>query len=351
MNELVSVIVPVYKVEQYLDRCIDSIVNQTYQRLEIILVDDGSPDSCGAMCEDWCKKDKRIRVVHKENQGLGYARNTGLDYATGDYVVFIDSDDFISHDYVEKLLTPMIESSADLVVGGFIRKYKSGKEISNPVVHEKKVVTQENIISDILLPVLGASEESQNDVEREMCVWRNMYKMDLIKKLMLRFVSEREYVSEDIFFNMRYFMNIRKACLIPDCIYYYWDNESSLTNTYREDRFEKYCKMLKTQIAILEEFGIYEVAKTRVYRTYLMKVRKCISLLAICSMSWRRKVENCTNILETKEFQDVLLQYMQLTNLRGKQKVFSSLMSKKRAELLLIIYYLLYHLRNIKRRF
>ena len=109
--------------------------------------------------------------------------------------------------------------------------------------------------------------------------------------------------------------------------------------------------MLKTQIAILEEFGVYEVAKTRVYRTYLMKVRKCISLLAICSMSWRRKVENCTNILETKEFQDVLLQYMQLTNLQGKQKVFSSLMSKKRAELLLIIYYLLYHLRNIKRRF
>lgn len=102
-EEKVSVIVPVYNVEKYLRRCLDSIINQTYQNLEIILVDDGSPDNCGAICDEYAAKDHRIQVIHRENGGLSAARNSGLDAATGDYVAFVDSDDWLTGDFVEKL--------------------------------------------------------------------------------------------------------------------------------------------------------------------------------------------------------------------------------------------------------
>ena len=106
-NPLISVIVPVYKVEKYLDRCVESIVNQTYTNLEIILVDDGSPDNCPKMCDDWAKKDSRIKVIHKENGGLSSARNAGLDFMTGEYLFFVDSDDFITNDAIFLLLSAL----------------------------------------------------------------------------------------------------------------------------------------------------------------------------------------------------------------------------------------------------
>lgn len=102
--ELISIIVPVYKVEKYLDKCVESIVEQTYKNLEIILVDDGSPDNCSAMCDEWAQKDSRIKVIHKENGGLSSARNAGLDACTGDYIGFVDSDDWIEPDMYEYLL-------------------------------------------------------------------------------------------------------------------------------------------------------------------------------------------------------------------------------------------------------
>ena len=101
--DLISVIVPVYKVEKYLDKCVQSIVDQTYRNLEIILVDDGSPDNCPAMCDAWAEKDDRIRVIHKENGGLSDARNAGMAIATGEYIGFVDSDDWIFDDFVRCL--------------------------------------------------------------------------------------------------------------------------------------------------------------------------------------------------------------------------------------------------------
>ena len=112
--DLISVIVPIYNVEQYLDRCVKSIVEQTYTNLEIILVDDGSPDNCGAMCDSWAARDNRIKVIHKENGGLSDTRNAGLGIATGDFISFIDSDDWIESAFYEKLLTAIRESNAEV---------------------------------------------------------------------------------------------------------------------------------------------------------------------------------------------------------------------------------------------
>lgn len=126
MNYLVSIIVPIYNVQQYIHRCLDSIINQTYKNIEIILVDDGSPDRCGEICDEISLKDSRIKVIHKINGGLSDARNVGLDNATGDYICFIDSDDYIEYDYIESMLNKAIKYSADLVVSNFKYVYEDG---------------------------------------------------------------------------------------------------------------------------------------------------------------------------------------------------------------------------------
>lgn len=110
-----SVVLPIYNVEKYLNRCLDSVMNQTYKKLEIILVDDGSPDNCPQMCDNWAKVDDRIKVVHKKNAGLGEARNSGLDVATGDYIAFFDSDDYIDTRLFEELYTVIISVNPDLI--------------------------------------------------------------------------------------------------------------------------------------------------------------------------------------------------------------------------------------------
>ena len=114
MEELISVIVPIYKVEAYLERCIGSIVNQTYQNLEIILVDDGSPDSCPDICDAWKEKDDRIKVIHKKNGGLSDARNAGMQIMAGTYISYIDSDDWVANDMYEKMMYAIKKNDADI---------------------------------------------------------------------------------------------------------------------------------------------------------------------------------------------------------------------------------------------
>ena len=128
-NKLISIIVPVYKVENYLNKCIDSILNQTYKNLEIILVDDGSPDNCGKICDEYAKKDNRIKVIHKENGGLSDARNVALDIAKGEYIGFVDSDDFIEKDMYETLYNLVENYSADISSVSFY-KVINGKIIT-----------------------------------------------------------------------------------------------------------------------------------------------------------------------------------------------------------------------------
>ena len=144
-KSLISVIVPVYKVENFLDRCVESIVGQTYENLEIILVDDGSPDNCPAICDNWAKKDGRIKVIHKENGGLSSARNAGLDVVTGEYFGFIDSDDWIEKDFFEFLITNALKENADISRCGLYLDYEDDDschdqevQYENPVVVDNK---------------------------------------------------------------------------------------------------------------------------------------------------------------------------------------------------------------------
>ena len=127
MEELISVVVPVYNVEKYIDKCINSIINQTYKNLEIILVDDGSPDNCGKICDEYAKKDNRIKVTHKENGGVSSARNIGIKNATGDWLTFVDADDWIENNFVEQLLKIGNQENAEIVLCGYNRVNRNNK--------------------------------------------------------------------------------------------------------------------------------------------------------------------------------------------------------------------------------
>lgn len=127
MNDLISVIIPVYKVEKYLEKCINSVCNQTYKNLEIILVDDGSPDNCGKLCDEYAKKDNRIIVIHKKNGGLSDARNVGIKIATGEYIAFVDSDDYVSNDYIEYMYEMIKKENAQISICGILQVWKNTK--------------------------------------------------------------------------------------------------------------------------------------------------------------------------------------------------------------------------------
>ena len=139
-DDLISVIVPVYKVEKYLDRCVESIVNQTYKNLEIILVDDGSPDNCSQMCDEWAKRDSRIKVIHKANGGQADARNAGLDIAIGDYITFVDSDDVVDKDYVEYLWNIKCGLNVDVAICQDRLMHSDGELLCDNTFHEREFV-------------------------------------------------------------------------------------------------------------------------------------------------------------------------------------------------------------------
>ena len=221
-ENLISVIVPIYKVEQYLDECVGSIVKQTYKNMEIILVDDGSPDRCPQMCDEWAKKDERIRVVHKKNGGLSSARNAGLDVATGEYISFVDSDDFITHDALRNLYERMQGDEEIGIVSGMIYRYQDGKTCD---FKETWMLNEEKVISarDFLLETMSQ--------KTSYTVWNKLYKKELLDGV--RFREGRN--NEDTLF--MYDLGKRLCCLnvsmveIPKFVYYYRYREDSICTT------------------------------------------------------------------------------------------------------------------------
>ena len=168
-KELISVIIPVYKVENYIERCIESVISQTYKNLEIILVDDGSPDRCGKICDDFAENDERIKVIHKENGGLSEARNCGIELATGQYLAFVDGDDFIKETMYETLYKNLISSNADISICEYVKyNEKKNKYIQKNYKNETKIFSRKEAIRKLLL-----DEEITNHA------WNKLYKKKL----------------------------------------------------------------------------------------------------------------------------------------------------------------------------
>lgn len=333
----VSIIIPIYKVEKYLSRCLDSVVNQTLEDIEIVLVDDGSPDSCPEICDRYAKKDSRIKVIHKKNEGLGYARNSGMLIATGEYIAFLDSDDYVSKDMYEKVYSELKSTDADCCVTGYVVKKDSGDEIHKENPLGTAVYESDDIITKVLAGMLGSKPDQTRDTDVGMSVWKCVYRKELLQDKGILFPSERELISEDIIFQIRVLPQVKRVCTLSEGMYYYCENSNSqsLTKTYSKDKFDRYKKLYNVELEMLSKIKFCEETRLRATRMFLGNTRVCIK--QICQSTENSKQEKKTllqEICDDKEIQDVLKWYPWKDN-PLRQKIVTLLIKKKCVRLIM----------------
>lgn len=244
MKHLISVIVPIYKVEKYLKQCIDSILNQTYKHIEIILVDDGSPDKCGKICDEYANKDNRIRVIHKSNGGLSDARNCGIKIARGDYIIFVDSDDYINEEMCEKLLFYAITYKVDIVSCNFSYVYNDQLKENNMSIKEKFFLdTGRNILKKYFFDY---------SVDLNV-VWNKIYKKELFFMSEKIFFPKGKYY-EDNFTVYKLYNKAKKVVLLNEVLYYYKKREDTITSKFT-------LKHLKDSLDYIKDYYIYSSNK------------------------------------------------------------------------------------------
>lgn len=333
----VSVIIPIYKVEKYLSRCLESVVNQTLDDIEIVLVDDESPDSCPEICDRYAKKDSRIKVIHKKNEGLGYARNSGMLIATGEYIAFLDSDDYVSKDMYEKVYSELKRTDADCCVTGYVVKKDSGDEIHKENPLGTAVYESDDIITKVLAGMLGSKPDQARDTDVGMSVWKCVYRKELLQDKGILFPSERELISEDIIFQIRVLSQVKRVCTLSEVMYYYCENANSqsLTKTYSKDKFDRYKKLYNVELEMLSKIKFCEETRLRATRMFLGNTRVCIK--QICQSTENSKQEKKTllqEICDDKEIQDVLKWYPWKDN-PLRQKIVTLLIKKKCVRLIM----------------
>lgn len=253
MKPKVSIIVPCWNVEKYLNRCVDSLIHQTLKDIEIILVDDESPDSVPQMCDEWASKDQRIKVIHKKNAGLGMACNSGIEVATGSYIAFCDSDDYVDRECYESMYDEAIKSNSDAVFCGIKRINQNG--VILPMFHvEKPQLYSKDKINDFIFGMIASDINDPTERSRPMSAKIAIYSGDIVRTNKIRFHSERQYISEDLLFNIDFLIHSKQILESTNTFYYYYVNTSSLSQIYREDRFEKYL-ILRKYLLDTYDFG------------------------------------------------------------------------------------------------
>lgn len=239
-NPFLSIIVPVYKAEKYLSRCIDSILSQSYKNFELILVDDGSPDNSSLICDEYVCKDSRVRVIHKENEGVGVARNTGLEHAFGQWILFIDSDDYINQGYFEKGVYEITcNKGLDCVI------FPNAKDN----VETRASVVIDNIVAEDCLLNSEQMFHLTELFEWSSCIYSKFYKKELLDIHSIRFAKTPVY--EDVLFNMTYFMYVNNIQYVNKYFYHYmiYPSVPSLTRSIKKPN-----DIMVTSKAFLELF-------------------------------------------------------------------------------------------------
>lgn len=307
--KLISVIIPIYNVEQYLRRCIDSVLNQTYSQLEVILVDDGSPDKCPQICDEYKATDSRVKVIHKENAGQGLARNSALEIATGELVTFVDADDYIDSTHIENLYTALVENNAQAVIGTHTAVDQNGQTRKIPLLFSAGVYEGQQIADEIVLPLIGADVDYPSDVMVDSSTCMNLYSMDIIRQNSLRFISERYAVAEDQYFNIDYFYYAKRIVAVNEYGYYYFENTASTSRKYNEKRFERTINYYHTINEQVQRYGLEDKVAYRADRSFLMKVRVAIRLIVLSDLKFGDKMREIRFILSNEVVTTCLKNY------------------------------------------
>lgn len=238
MKDLISIIIPIYKVESYIDKCVESVLNQTWKNIEVILVDDGSPDKCGLMCDEYAKKDKRIKVIHKDNGGLSDARNAGVEVATGDYIGFVDSDDWIDENFYEQLIEKIKKTGADIVTAGVKKVWEDGKTEVMTSTQEIQLNNREAMTAII--------EESF----LKQPVWYKLYRADAA-----RVKFKKGVLHEDNYWSYQVVARANKVIVMSEPYYYYRQRSNSIMSSeYSEKRLAAIESKIQRQKFLIQKY-------------------------------------------------------------------------------------------------
>lgn len=307
----VSIIVPVYQVERYLCRCVDSLLGQTLTDIEIILVDDGSADDCPWLCDAYRAQDSRITVIHRQNSGVGCARNSGLDVAKGDFVGFADPDDYVEPDMFGRMYQEAIAQNADFVRVDHFKELPDGTVVNGALVPPMRegAYDRRGLRQDLLFPQLGLLPGDDRTRYASVSVWRNLYRRSVIEANHIRFVSKRDFASEDLLFNVSFLLAADRAAVINRKFYHYIQNDASMTHTYRADRFEKELALYRELIARMQEAGLLEACKVRVDRMLWERTRKCIKNEFLGNPERCEAHSRVRAMLESAELEEIFVSY------------------------------------------
>ena len=271
---IVSFVIPIYRVEPYLEQCVDSVLAQNIRNCEVILVDDGSPDRCGEIADRYGAADSRVKVIHKRNEGLGMARNSGIAAAGGKYLCFVDSDDWLETPGLEAVIESAERYEADIAVSGF-HDWDPAKhcEVYVPPPLPEGVYSHREILEGFWLPMIGAPQiEMPAPARKHWCTaWRGIYRRDFVRANNLWFPSEREQLVEDLPFNFVAYYRAGRMCMCDTAYYHYRFNEKSLVNIYRENTVERYLRMRSFLLAFAKEAGTEPAVSRRLKaRDYIL---------------------------------------------------------------------------------
>lgn len=272
----ISVVIPVYNVEKDLDRCISSVIMQDFQELEVILVDDGSTDASGAMCDAYQDQYQNIKVVHQKNGGLAAARNTGLRYATGDYVSFVDSDDYLEENAYLDLARYIQKNKCDICYFGHYRETETQKLAYDIVPSTLIYSEKEEILGRFLSGALNGRNSGKGECFTGLSVCCGVYSRRLLEEHGIIFASEREILSEDIVFNLQACMHAQRIAIYPHYLYHYVTRGQSLTQKYRRDRFEAALRMDAALRTVAQNNHLSELLEQGIMNCFFMNLIVCL---------------------------------------------------------------------------
>ena len=305
----VSIIVPCWGVEKYLDRCVESLVNQTLKDIEIILVDDESPDRVPEMCDEWAKKDSRIKVIHKKNGGLGMACNSGLEVANSEYVAFCDSDDWVDSNMYDIMYETAINNGCDAVFSGIKDVTIDGSPIRNRVRFSKTKIIDSTMMKDVLLDFIAPKPGVKSERAYEASAKVVLYRKQLLESQRIRFVSEREIASEDQIFNLCVLASSTKVLFLPKAFYNYRVNQNSITHSVNQRKWEAIKGMYNHFLIKCKSFEIKGDYKQRCQRVFLGSVRVLIVQILRSDMATEEKNRFVGTIWNDAVCREVLNEY------------------------------------------
>lgn len=257
---------PIYKVEKYLRRGIDSILAQTLSGIEIILVDDGSPDNCGKICDEYKARHKNILVIHQANAGVSSARNAGIAAAQGEYIGFVDPDDYILPDMMERLYQAVTENAADIAGCGFYSVSQQEQRAVCPAALPAGCYEREVLVRQVAAHIFG-DETILYPKKTPGYIWLYLYKKSVIDENHIKFYSQKEYNHEDELFLLDFFCYANKICFLDEPLYCYYIYGDSLNHGYKEKLWEMNCALIRKFSELAEKLDITDLYEELIVST------------------------------------------------------------------------------------